>query len=221
MMNRWDDDFGFGRSSFGVMDSMMRRMERMMQRFDTINDEDANVWPSPIDGAESSSYSCSSSSYSELGMSGRPSYSHSSSRSIRRVGGITEEKSHYHDSNGNERTTNKRGLANQMREVVTDRNGRGEERKVENLRGIQPNELQQFEAEWTQQAKDKFNAKHKVIGHTSPKPLLPAGTTTAPAQITSEKRDVPPSASDSVTQPKADHHPTTPPRRSGRSNTAA
>jgi hypothetical protein len=223
MMPGWDDWSGFGRwggigGGFGMMDSMMNRMERLLHRVDQVEDPD---WSSlPVGDGVNSSYSCSSSSYSQSGADGKPAISHSTSREVRRVGDVLEEVTHYEDSNGNERTMNKRGIAKQMREVITDRNGRGEERKVENLRGIQPSEVQQFDQKW-QEATNKFDPQHKLLGRgsLSQQQSLPSGTTQAQITSSNEKRDIP--VASEKTLGKTDQQQATPQRKTSKSGTTA
>ncbi|MDR3548969.1 MAG: hypothetical protein P4M11_12020 [Candidatus Pacebacteria bacterium] len=137
--------------------------------------------------SSSSSSICSSSSFSQTGGRGSDgqSFSHSeSSRSERRrVGEVVEEETRWQDSNGNERIASKRGLARSALSVVSS-SPIGEQRKIENLRGIRPEEVASFDSAWMA-ASQKFDPQHRLFGRTN-QPALQSATADAPCLTESE-----------------------------------
>jgi len=190
---------GWFGSDFG---RMLRSMDRVMDRMLDGMDVD---WVEQPDG---SSYTSRSSKVITTDKDGKTFERESHSES-RRVGEVLEERSNYRDSLGNERSTERRGLKKQLREIVSDRNAKGEQRQVQNLRHIKPDKVEEFNKQWEQavlkvdpekkflaggQAKLTGGTEQKQIGSGSPKSLgadtksqnsLPDSTRTEPSTVRS------------------------------------
>jgi len=124
---------------------MERQMERMMQRIGRV-EEDDEQWASGA-GPDSSSYSYSSSRTLHTGADGKT-FSRESRNERRRIGSLLEEQSFAKDSLGNERSAFKRGMEGKTRELVVDKNAKGEKRQVENLRHLKPEQVKDFDQQW-------------------------------------------------------------------------
>jgi hypothetical protein len=145
-------------SPFGI-DRDFQRMNRVMNRMMS-EDLDRDLGNDP----NATSYNVSSSSYTHLGADGKPVISTSTRREHRRVGDVIEENESVRDLvTGAERQKSRRGLANKIREVIRDRNADGEERKIENLQGINQNEVEQFDSQWNEAMK-KYESQRQLLG---------------------------------------------------------
>jgi hypothetical protein len=143
----------------GGLDPMHAMVNRVNRLLNAAQQED---WPMDSNTSDMTTYSCSSSSFTETGADGKPIVSSHHRTERRRMGDVTEEHESFKDHLGNERVTTKRGIAKQVREVITERNGSGAERKTENLHGIRPEEVDKFDAAW-RDAAQKHDPKHSFL----------------------------------------------------------
>ena len=166
---------------FGEMDrtfdAQMQRMGRIMEQFTGgmgmglgagfgaggLGDHSNLTAGFPKDGSSSYSYHSSSSSYS-AGPDGSstPFYRHVS-QSSSCVDGVSASRARYEDSLGNRREQQGWGLGQQHRELMLDRNARGEERTRENLKELQPADVEQFTKQW-EQRRAQVDPKNRLIG---------------------------------------------------------
>ena len=145
---------------FGEMD---RSFDAQMQRMGRIMEHATPAAGAHKDGSSSYSYHSSSSSYS-AGPDGssKPFYRHVS-HSTSCVDGVSASRARYEDSLGNRREQQGWGLGQQHRELLLDRNARGEERTHENLKELKPEAVAEFTKQW-EQRRAQVDPKNKLIG---------------------------------------------------------
>ena len=115
----------------------------------------------PLSSSTSSSYS--SSSFTHTDIDGK-SHSQTVRSECRRLGDLMEESTSFIDSNGNQRTTTKRGIGrDQLQQVTIDRNAQGQVRKFEDLHGIRQDEVEAFQKRW-QEETEKVDPHKKLFG---------------------------------------------------------
>lgn len=163
----WDD---FNRS-FREMERVRSRMEQHMPK---LMQDQGDISMHSEAGGGPFSTSSSSQRVTETNQDGKQT-TRETSFERRRIGGLLEERTVERDSDGNERTTTRRGLGNKMRELIVDVNSKGERRQTENLRHIKPEEAAQFDAQWESE-RARIDTQNRMLGAGAQRPQLAAGS---------------------------------------------
>jgi len=141
---------------FGEMDrnfdAQMARMSRVMDQWTggLSSQLTSGLGNIPKEGSSNYSYNSSSSSWSAGPDGNSKPYYRTVSESSSCVDGVSASRARYEDSLGNRREKQCWGLGQQQRELITDRNAKGEERTKENLKELQPADVSKFTQQWEQ-----------------------------------------------------------------------
>lgn len=144
----------------GFHGGLLNRMERFMDRM-----ENGGAHFTPDQNGQFYSSSSYSSSHSSSDNKAPVSISSKSER--RQVGNLIEAKSSWKDSQGNEKTVERRQIGEKTHEVVEEKNGKGEKRVHQNLKQIEPEKVDEFHKQWETE-------KLKLHGTSNANAALPA-----------------------------------------------